>query len=151
MPELLKTRIFAICCGHEDANDLNRLRHDPLLKMAVGRCPDTSDPLCSQSTMSRLENMPTKMEAARLEELKGKLDSVIDANPALRLYRRQLLIDITSEGLRIQIVDATANITSRPPPTRSFYLPRATFTSTVLPPRRCFTKARSTSWASRQT
>ena len=46
-----------------------------------------------------------KMEAARLEELKGKLDAVIDANPALRLYRRQLLIDITSEGLRIQIVD----------------------------------------------
>ena len=66
MSELLKTRIFAICCGHEDANDLNRLRHDPLLKMAVGRCPATSDPLCSQSTMSRLENMPSKMEAARL-------------------------------------------------------------------------------------
>jgi len=66
MSELLKTRVFAICCGHEDGNDLNRLRHDPLLKLAVGRCPETGDPLCSQSTMSRLENMPTRIEAARL-------------------------------------------------------------------------------------
>jgi hypothetical protein len=66
MPELLKTRMFAIACGYEDANDLNCLRHDPLLKLAVGRCPESGDPLCSQSTMSRLENMPSKIEAARL-------------------------------------------------------------------------------------
>jgi hypothetical protein len=66
MSELLKTRVFAICCGHVDANDLDRLRHDPLLKLAVGRCPETGDPLCSQSTMSRLENAPTRIEAARL-------------------------------------------------------------------------------------
>lgn len=64
--ELLKTRIFAIACRYEDANDLDRLRHDPLLKLAVGRCPESGDPLCSQSTMSRLENMPSKIEAARL-------------------------------------------------------------------------------------
>jgi len=64
--ELIKTRVFAIACGHEDANDLDRLRYDPLLKLAVGRCPETSDPLCSQSTMSRLENMATKTEAARM-------------------------------------------------------------------------------------
>jgi hypothetical protein len=66
LPELLKTRVFAIACGYEDANDLDRLRHDPLLKLAVGRCPESGDPLCSQSTMSRLENMPSKIEAARL-------------------------------------------------------------------------------------
>ena len=64
LPELIKTRVFAIACGHEDANDLDRLRHDPLLKLAVGRCPETGDPLCSQLTMSRLENMPSKIEAA---------------------------------------------------------------------------------------
>jgi hypothetical protein len=32
-------RASAIACGHEDANDLDRLRHDPLMKIAVGRCP----------------------------------------------------------------------------------------------------------------
>lgn len=66
LPELLKTRMFAIARGYEDANDLDRLRHDPLLKLAVGRRPESGDPLCSQSTMSRLENMPSKIEAARL-------------------------------------------------------------------------------------
>jgi hypothetical protein len=66
LPELLKTRMFAIACGYEDANDLDRLRHDPLLKLAVGRHPESGEALCSQSTMSRLENMPSKIEAARL-------------------------------------------------------------------------------------
>ena len=48
LSELMKTRMFAICCGHANANDLDRLRHDPLLKMAVGRVPETGEALCSQ-------------------------------------------------------------------------------------------------------
>jgi hypothetical protein len=64
--ELIKTRVLAICCGYEDGNDLDRLRNDPLLKMAVGRCPESGRDLCSQSTMSRLENMPSRREAVRL-------------------------------------------------------------------------------------
>ncbi len=64
--ELIKTRALAICCGYEDGNDLNRLRDDPLLKLAVGRCPESGGELCSQATMSRLENMPSRREAVRL-------------------------------------------------------------------------------------
>lgn len=66
MFELVAARAFAISCGYKDGNDLNRLRHDPLLKMAVGRCPESGSPLASQSTISRLENAPRKVEAARL-------------------------------------------------------------------------------------
>jgi hypothetical protein len=64
--ELIKTRVFAICCGYEDGNDLDRLKDDPLLKMAVGHAPESGAALCSQSTMSRLENMPSPTEAVRL-------------------------------------------------------------------------------------
>ena len=64
--ELVAARAFAIGCGYKDGNDLNRLRHDPLLKIAVGRCPESGSPLASQSTISRLENAPRKVEAARL-------------------------------------------------------------------------------------
>ena len=46
-----------------------------------------------------------KMELARLKELQTRLDAVIDGSPTLAAYRNQLLIDITTEGLRIQIVD----------------------------------------------
>ena len=59
-------RASAIACGYADAIELDRLRHDPLMKVAVGRCPETGAPLASQSTISRLENAPSKTEAGRL-------------------------------------------------------------------------------------
>ncbi len=44
-------------------------------------------------------------EAARLSELKEKLNTLIESNPKLQQFKNQIKIDITSEGLRIQIVD----------------------------------------------
>jgi hypothetical protein len=64
--EMVMARVSAIACGHKDAIDLDRLRHDPLMKLAVGRCPESGQPLASQSTISRLENAPSRTEAARL-------------------------------------------------------------------------------------
>jgi len=46
-----------------------------------------------------------RREAENLKQLKKRLEVAIDANPTLKQFKRQLLIDITSEGLRIQIVD----------------------------------------------
>jgi len=66
MIELVMARAAAIACGHEDGNDHDRLRHDPLLKLAVGRCPESGEPLASQATYSRLENAPGRIETARL-------------------------------------------------------------------------------------
>jgi len=41
MFEMVMARASAIACGYADAIDLDRLRHDPLMKVAVGRCPET--------------------------------------------------------------------------------------------------------------
>ncbi|MFN3544729.1 MAG: flagellar motor protein MotB [Thiobacillus sp.] len=46
-----------------------------------------------------------RQEKEKLKQLKSRLEDAIERNPTLRQFRRQLLIDITSEGLRIQIVD----------------------------------------------
>ena len=46
-----------------------------------------------------------RQEAANLKSLESRLKAAIDSNPTLKQFKRQLLIDITSEGLRIQIVD----------------------------------------------
>jgi len=46
-----------------------------------------------------------RIEKTRLESLKGELERLIDASPALSQFKNQLLLDITTEGLRIQIVD----------------------------------------------
>src|SRR5205085_1542523 len=62
----LRARIFAIACGYEDANDLDRLRFDPALKLACGRLPDTGRDLCSQPTVSRWENAPALRDLIRL-------------------------------------------------------------------------------------
>jgi chemotaxis protein MotB len=46
-----------------------------------------------------------RVEAAQLKALKSRIEAVIENSPTLKQYRNQLLIDITTEGLRIQIVD----------------------------------------------
>jgi hypothetical protein len=64
--EMLRLRMFAIAAGYEDADDCDSLRDDPAFKLAVGRLPETGAPLCSQPTMSRLENAPSKIAIARM-------------------------------------------------------------------------------------
>ena len=64
--EMLRWRMFLIAAGYEDADDCDSLRADPVFKMAVGRLPETGAALCSQPTMSRLENAPSKLEIARM-------------------------------------------------------------------------------------
>ncbi len=44
-------------------------------------------------------------EKKKLEQLKSKIESTIDSNISLKQFKKQLLLDITSEGLRIIIVD----------------------------------------------
>lgn len=65
---LLQQRIYPIAQGYEDANDAQTLRHDPLLKVAVGR-PPSAAPLAGQSTLSRFENWVTAADLEQLEYL----------------------------------------------------------------------------------
>lgn len=46
-----------------------------------------------------------KAERARFEEVKQRLEATIEARPSLRPLKNQLLLDITLEGLRVQIID----------------------------------------------
>ena len=71
--------MFAIAAGYEDGDDCDSLRHDPIFKMAVGHAPESGDPLCSQPTMSRLENAPSKIEIARL--MAAMVDQFCDSYP----------------------------------------------------------------------
>src|SRR5438477_575829 len=66
LPDILRARIFAIACGYEAADDLDRLRFDPAFKLACGRLPDSGRNLCSQPTVSRFENAPDLRALIRL-------------------------------------------------------------------------------------
>lgn len=63
--------------------------------------PEKKRPVNLEAAKAELE----RLEMSRLNDLKGKLEEIIDVNPVLRQFKKQLLLDITSEGLRIQIVD----------------------------------------------
>jgi hypothetical protein len=64
--DMIRARIHAIACGYEDADDLDFLRTDPAFKLACGRLPETGVDLCSQPTLSRLENAPALKDAIGL-------------------------------------------------------------------------------------
>jgi chemotaxis protein MotB len=46
-----------------------------------------------------------RQERERLENLKAEIEALIEASQTIKQFKNQLLLDITSEGLRIQIVD----------------------------------------------
>lgn len=56
LSELMRERVYALACGHEDANDAARLSQDPVYKLLVGRDPVTGEALASQPTISRFEH-----------------------------------------------------------------------------------------------
>ena len=65
LEEIIGFRMLMIAAGYEDGNDADALRRDPMFKLALERLPSGAD-LCSQSTISRLENLPDKRALLRL-------------------------------------------------------------------------------------
>jgi len=64
--EMIRFRALLIACGYPDANDCDALRRDPAFKMAIGRLPESGADLCSQPTISRLENLPGPIALKRM-------------------------------------------------------------------------------------
>ena len=64
--ELAMARMLMIAAGYEDCDDVDVLRTDPALKIAVGRPPETGADLMSQPTLSRLENVADWRALARI-------------------------------------------------------------------------------------
>ena len=68
------------------------------LTRTSGDVARTADLATAQKEMQRLE-------AESLQQLKTRIEKAMEADPAMLDFRHQLLIDITANGLRIQIVD----------------------------------------------
>jgi hypothetical protein len=65
LDEIIRFRMLMIAAGYEDGNDADSLRNDPLFKLAMDRLPHHGD-LCSQSTVSRTENLPDRYALLRM-------------------------------------------------------------------------------------
>ena len=65
MQSLIAQRVYALCCGYEDLNDHDRLRHDSILQTALGR----DELLGSSPTLCRMENRASSGDAAGLSRV----------------------------------------------------------------------------------
>ena len=96
LAEMIRYRALLIAAGYPDGNDCDVLRADPAFKMAVGRLPESGKDLCSQPTISRLENLPgatalKRMMAAMVELFCDSFDQV----------PRRILLDIDDTEDRV--------------------------------------------------
>ncbi len=92
--------------GSGDSSSVVRGGGKDLTKKS-GQIKNGSDPPRKQNyDLKKSRNDQDKLqEIGRLKELKAKLEAAIEISPTLQQFKEQLLIDITTEGLRIQIVD----------------------------------------------
>src|SRR5246127_830639 len=65
LADIIRFRLLMIGAGYEDGNDASGLRRDPMFKMALDLSPSDRE-LCSQSTISRLENLPDARALLRM-------------------------------------------------------------------------------------
>jgi hypothetical protein len=79
LDEIVRFRMLAIVAGSPDGNDCDVLRGDPVFKMALDRPPVSGPALCSQTTVSRIENMPRRTELYHMG--KAMLDLYCDRFP----------------------------------------------------------------------
>jgi len=81
----------------------------------LGGTPNTADNMAVSESVDpekilqadEIESMAEAIERKRLEQLKAQIEAKIEASPTLSPFKNQMTLDITTEGLRIQIVDQT--------------------------------------------
>jgi len=81
----------------------------------LGGSPSTSDNIAISETIDpnkilqadEIESLADAIEQRRMEQMKADIQAMITASPTLSPFKNQLLLDITTEGLRLQIVDHT--------------------------------------------
>jgi len=94
--DLLRQRIYGLCCGYSDANDVARIGKDPMHKLLLDRDPLLGDDLASQPTLSRFENGRARQDLYRLGE--SLMDSVIERHGRRLRKHKPRLITIDLDG-----------------------------------------------------
>lgn len=75
------------------------------ITMNVGQARKVSGEKSKPRNLKAAQAELERLDRIKLEDLKSRLERLIASNETMRDFKNQLLLDITSEGLRIQIVD----------------------------------------------
>ena len=88
LADIIGFRLLMIAAGYEDGNDADTLRCDPMFKMALELTP-SDRALCSQPTISRLENLP---DARALLRMGGAMVDLYCAS--FRQVPKRIVLDV---------------------------------------------------------
>ncbi len=78
----------------------------PNIDQTDGQVSATNQPLNTQKMATSKQVIESnKAETKKLEELKSEINLSIEQDPSLAGLKKQLRMDVTSEGLRIQLID----------------------------------------------
>jgi hypothetical protein len=88
LAEIVRFRMLMIAAGHADGNDADARRRDPMFKLALDRLP-ADDGRGSQSTISRLENLPDRRALLRLG--RGLIDQY---RASVRPVPKRIVLDV---------------------------------------------------------
>jgi hypothetical protein len=89
---LFRQRLYQIVAGYEDANDADRLRHDPTFQILADQ--PLGEPLGSQPTLSRWENSPSPRDLLKLQD--ALLDWFVKICGKQVRKRGEILLDVDS-------------------------------------------------------
>ncbi len=70
-----------------------------------GQVKRGESPADKKASLKAAEAEVQKAEEKKLNQIKSKIESLIDASTKMQQFKNQIKLDITQEGLRIQIVD----------------------------------------------
>ncbi len=105
--DYFKTPLMVALAGGKDAADATHIISNgsnvPSEENAQVRMGE-AEPV-NKTSMERARVNMRLQEIDRLRQLKSHLENIIETHPALQKFKDQLLLDITTDGLRIQIID----------------------------------------------
>ena len=87
-------------------NDLSKVHGQVRRSNSNEETPKRMSPNTARAEMARQE--AARQDATRIKALRSKIDAIITQNPRLNEYRSQIRLDVTPDGLQIQIVDDQA-------------------------------------------
>jgi len=90
LSDLIAQRLYGLCCGYQDLNDHDRLRHDPLMQTAVGKDSE----LASSPTLCRLETRATRSDVIALNRV--LVDQFIASHP---IPPTELVLDVDASDV----------------------------------------------------
>ena len=101
----LKLSLLNSGTGAGDATSIIKGGGDDLSKSSGHGKQGEAGSEASTPDLRSLKEEVRRAEARRLESLRDKIEAKLEENPRLESYLNQIKLDLTADGLRIQIVD----------------------------------------------